>query len=318
MRNRASSSSDTLNPAGLTDPWASTETAHTTTPHDPTSPYVDTTVSPFALLSDGRLGSIIHPASLHIDPMHIHSLSAIFQRLVCSPDLSHITKSATTILIPDADQTWPKESQVHEILTITQLQPKPFDEGSATFQGELVACWGYEHTPPLSPNAPQTWLPFLRQKYRILFERLISSERPHAVIPIHITQNDFEIQAHILSIIHALTLINDKHVSAPHTFSVTFLLPNQPTSQSFYQSICHWSKTFTAHKHDYTHHLRSSYNFNTTRASHFSPFSTPLSVPHPPATHSNSTSNSNLPSSTSYGQPPTAPSTTSRLLNCLA
>ena len=135
---------------------------------------------------------------------------------------------------------------------MTQLQPRPFDEGSVSFQGEVVACWAYEHTPPLSQSAPQTWLTFLRQKYRTLFEKLICSERPHAVIPIHITQDDFEAQAHILSIIHALTLINEKPTFAPHTFSVTFLIPNQLASQSFYQNICHWSKVFTAHKDDYT------------------------------------------------------------------
>ena len=108
LRDRTGSSSNTLNPAGLNAPWACADTAHTKAPPDLTSPYVDTTISPLVLLTNGQLSSIMHPASLHIDPAHIHNLRAIFQRLVCSPDLSHVTISATTILIPDADQTWPK------------------------------------------------------------------------------------------------------------------------------------------------------------------------------------------------------------------
>ena len=314
--NRVSNSSDTSSSFGLTDPWAFAAASHTTTPPDLTSPYVDTTVSPLVLLNSGRLDPITHPASFRIDPIHIHNLCAVFQQLVCSPDLSHITHSATTILIPDADQTWPKESQVHEIITTTQLQPEPFDEGSATFQGEPVACWGYEHTPPLTPTAPQTWLPFLRQKRKILFEKLSATQRPHAVIPIHIIQDDFQIQAHIYPSFMP-SLLSTTYSPPFHTHSLSlFSFPINPHHNPSIKAYVDGPKA-SPHTSTTTPSRPplSSYSFTRIITSHFNPSFTLATAAHLPTTQFNLAYSFNLPYFTFCGQPLTALSTVLRLLN---
>ena len=120
---RFSNPSNTPNITNLIDPWTHVDPAQTTTQSDSTSPYVDTTISPHILLSSGHLESIAHPASIHIDPAHIHRLSVIFRQFVCSPNLSDTTNAITAILLPDADQTLPKESQLHEVLPSAQPNP---------------------------------------------------------------------------------------------------------------------------------------------------------------------------------------------------
>ena len=298
------------------DPLATT---HTSTPSDLTSPYVDTTVSPYTLLHRGRLDPIIHPACFHIEEKHIHYLSDTFQRFVCSVDLSHITKLGTTILIPDADQTWPKESQVHELFTMTQLQPRPFDEGSVSFHGEVVACWAYEHTPPLSQSAPQTWLTFLRQKYRTLFknssvqrDRMLSFPFTSLRMTSSLRHTFFPLYMHSRSSTKSPLL---HHTLSPSPFLSPINLLHNPSTRTFAtgpRSSLH-IKTTTRSPHPLC-----SYNFNTIKLPHFNLFYTHLSALHPLATHYNSTSSFNLPSFTSYGQPPTVLSTTKRLLTCFA
>ena len=85
-----------------------------------------------------------------------------------------------------------------------------------------------------------------------LLDKLILSTTPHLVIPVHVTEDEFDIQAHILTILHALTRINDLTGGTPPTFSITLLIPNQVTAEVFYQRICQWCQIFTTHRDDPT------------------------------------------------------------------
>ena len=250
LRNGPATDANTPIPRPPNNPWRITPTSNASTTANPSSPYVDTTISPISLLEGGRLNHISHPASFRIGPIHVHNLCNVFQQLMCTSDLTHITPLPPSFSSLTPISTGPQNPYFRNSPPPLHSNPPPSLKALALFRTNPLLAGHMNNPPPLTPDSPHTWLPFLRQKYKTLIEKLFAlqkkSRRPHLVIPIHSTQDDFQVQAHLLSIIHAFTLVNSISTVTQQNFNITLLLPNQAISDSFYQSTCQWAKSFTA------------------------------------------------------------------------
>ena len=129
------------------------------------------------------------------------------------------------------------------IIPKATLLPNPF-ECIADFQEDIISCWSYAHTPDIDPHSPPSWLPFLQDKYRILLTKTFMNSRKHIILPIYVTQDQFHIQAHVLSLIHALLTFEEYKLCGIDFHEIFFVLPNHRVASDFHHALRAWAHAF--------------------------------------------------------------------------